>query len=271
MSELSAGTVTYHAMSENAGPAGAAAYALDWLTHRNYDWIYWGDDDDPPPSPDTFERLLTVAAAAGEDTGAVGAVGAMWDWDKGVIRRLPDDALSGLVNVDTIAGGQHLMIRREVVANVGLPDSRLFFGLEELDYCLRIRRAGYRLMVSGDLMKECRARSGRLGCLPPRPVVPHHAYEALWRRSYSTRNYIFAMNRTFGRPDLARRELFKALARMCFSLGRGPRYGLGFMKLQWRGVVDGYLGRMGRTVSPKPKHSRDVSPSGRVVPGGARA
>jgi hypothetical protein len=61
------------------------------------------------------------------------------------------------------------------------------------------------------------------------------------------------MRRTFARPDLARREAARALARSLTAWGRGPGYGLRFGALQLRGVVDGYRGRLGRTVPPQPK------------------
>jgi glycosyltransferase involved in cell wall biosynthesis len=255
VSAFPAGWIAHHNTGDNLGPAGAAAYALDRLSRESYDWIYWGDDDNPPASPDTFDRLLKLAASADDKTGAVGAVGAMWDWATGEARRLPDDALAGVLSVDAIAGNSQLIIRRKTVADVGLPDSRLFFGFEEFEYCLRIRGAGYRLLVDGDMMKELRTRCGRLGRRArPRQIVPQHSYDTIWRRYYSTRNYIFAMKMTFGRPDLARREVFKAMARACMSWGHGPRYGTAFTTLQLRGIIDGYLGRTGRTVLPIPKY-----------------
>jgi hypothetical protein len=62
------------------------------------------------------------------------------------------------------------------------------------------------------------------------------------------------MKHTFHRPDLARREAFKALGRSLFAWIKGPKYGLEFSLLQARGVWDGYRGRLGRTVMPKPKY-----------------
>jgi GT2 family glycosyltransferase len=244
--------VSYRAMGENLGPAGSAAYALETLSREGYEWIYCGDDDDPPLSSDTIERLLQVAAASGDATGGVGAVGALWDWSRGETRRLSDESLSGVVDVDMIGGGQSLIIRKETVDAVGVPDRRFFFGLDDLEYCLRIKRAGYRLLVDGELMREYREKKGHLNWTPPRR--PHRRYDNLWRQYYSTRNYIFAMRYTFGHPGLARRELLKAVARSCCSWGHGLRYGLAFSTLQLRGVVDGYLGRMGRTVIPTPKN-----------------
>jgi GT2 family glycosyltransferase len=246
---------TYQAMGDNVGPAGAGAYALDRLGRDGYEWIYCGDDDDPPQSPDTLERLLAVAEGAGETVGAVGAVGARWDWDVGTIRRLPDEALHGVIDVDVIGGNGQLIVRRDVLAKVGLPDSRLFFGLDDVDYCLRIRTAGYRILVEGDLMRACRTRAGRLNLQRQTSLVPRHSYDTIWRQYYSTRNYIFTMTRTFGHPRLARRELFKAMGRACFSWGRGVRYGSAFTAMQLRGIVDGYVGHMGRTVLPTPKYA----------------
>ena len=250
----------YHAMADNFGPAGAAAFALDRLSALGYDWIYCGDDDDPPESPDTIERLLMLAESAPPDTGGVGAVGARWDWVSGRMRRLPDEALTGMVNVDVVAGGQQLILRREMVMNVGVPDSRLFFGLDDLEYCLRIRRAGYRLFIDGELMQECRRRSRLVNRSTCRPLRPYYRQHTLWRRYYSTRNYIFAM-KTFERPDLARNELFKAIGRALLSFGHGPKFGCAFTVLQLRGVLDGYLGRMGRTIVPVAKYPRqNLSP-----------
>ncbi len=245
--------VTYHGMSDNVGPAGAAAFALERLSAQEYDWIYWGDDDNPPGSADTIARLLVLAQSAPRDAGAIGAVGARWDWSSGTTKRLPDEALTGTVDVDVVGGGQQLILRRETVMNVGLPDRRLFFGFEELEYCLRIRRAGYRLLVDGGMMKECRVRWGRLDWNPSRSKRGDLAPHALWRRYYSTRNYIFAM-RTFERPDLARNEVLKAMGRAFLSWRRGPKFGSAFTALQLRGVVDGYRGHMGRTVVPTPKY-----------------
>lgn len=45
------------------------------------------------------------------------------------------------------AHGAAMMVRREVLENVGLMDERYFLYYEELDWCERIRRAGYRILV----------------------------------------------------------------------------------------------------------------------------
>ncbi|MCL4708221.1 glycosyltransferase [bacterium] len=250
--EFTGPNILYHSLGENLGPAGASAYALQKLVEEGHDWIAFGDDDTPPRIPDTFERLLNLACRE-TNVGGVGAVGARFDWTKGELHRLPDQALQGVVEVDGIGTGQQLIVSREVIKTVGLPNSRLFFGFYDPEYCLRIRRAGYRLLVEGELMHKYREKTGRLNLIVKRSLLPRHSDNSLWRRYYVTRNYIFMMQQTFKRPDLARREALKALGRTLSAWGRGPRYAVAFSQLQLRGIFDGYCGRLGRTVLPKAK------------------
>lgn len=237
-------------MGDNLGPAGAAAYAIKWLTQEGYEWIGWGDDNDPPPFPYTFERLLKVVSESkDENLGGVGAVGAKWDWRKGEFKRLPDAALHGNVEVDSIGGGYFIQ-RSNIIHSAGLPDARLFFGFFDPEYCLRIRRSGYRLLVDGDLMREYREKAGRLNLKMQHNLVSRYPQTGLWQRYYRTRNYIFMMRQTFQHPELARREALKALGRTFGAWTRGWEYGATFTRLQLRGILDGYRGRLGRTVTP---------------------
>ncbi|HEX6202370.1 MAG TPA: glycosyltransferase [Thermoanaerobaculia bacterium] len=252
-------SVEHRPLGDNRGPAGAAAAALARLAGDGWEWMLWADDDDPPRFPDTLERLLRLAAAEdGPELGGVGAVGARFDWRRGRIVRVSDEELAGgsAVAVDVVGGGHALMLHRRAVAAAGLPDERLFFGLEEIEYCLRVRRCGLRLLVDGQRMHEHRRMAGRLEHTVRRSALPGAVRSTLWRRYYTTRNYIFLMRETFGRPDLARREAGRAVVRAAAGFLRGPRYGLAFAPLQLAAVADGYRGRMGRTVAPQPKPGR---------------
>ena len=245
--------VYHHVVGDNIGPAGAAALALQRLVSDGYDWIAWGDEDTPPQTPDTFERLLQLGCQSDANVGGVGAVGSYFDWKTGELQRLPNEALHGIVDVDGIGSGLQLITKREIVERVGLPNARLFFGFYDPEYCLRIRRAGYRLVVDGDLMRIYREKAGRINLQVKRAFIPDNSYNNLWRRYYVTRNYIYMMRNTFQRPDLARRETLKAVARSAMAWQRGANFGAAFSKLQLRGVVDGYQANLGRTVLPQAK------------------
>jgi hypothetical protein len=123
-------------------------------------------------------------------------------------------------------------------------------------FCLKLGRSGWRLLADGGLWAQTQdakaherwGRQGRVGTRLRR-VPP-------WRRYYVTRNYIAEMRRTFDRPDVARREVVRALGRSAAAWRHGAHHGVEFTRFQTRAVLDGYRGRPGRTVEPIPKGRR---------------
>jgi GT2 family glycosyltransferase len=249
--------VHYDKPGENLGSAGGCAYGIRALHAEGLQWIHSIDDDQPPKTPDTIERLVAmIGRHEHERIGAVAATGTMWDWSIGELRRIEDDALQGDIEVDTISGSSQLTVSRAAVDDVGTPEPEFFFGFYDPLYSLRLKQAGWRLLIDGDLMREYRELSDRIGHVSPhswRPVDPPHA---TWRRYYVTRNYIYRMRKTFDRPDLARRMAAKSLARSVGAWANGPRYGARYTALSVRGIVDGYRGRLGRRVEPMAKYRR---------------
>jgi glycosyltransferase involved in cell wall biosynthesis len=245
--------VAYHSMGCNAGPAGAGAFALPLLADQGFDWIICGDDDDPPRLPDSLERLMRLARTAGANVGAVGATGTPWDWKRGVRATRFNLPRQGPMDVDVVGGSQLPTISRSAVLRVGGHNGRLFFGQEEFEYCLRIRKAGFRIVVDAELFRESLRAPSPGG---PKRLAPgvHRPVTEIWRQYYGTRNYIHFMRREFGRSDLAWRETLKALARCARSYLNGPRYGLTYTSLQARGIIDGYRDRLGLTVVPGQKY-----------------
>lgn len=248
--DISTGRVAYLSLPQNPGPAGAAAAALEHLLERDGPWLYWGDDDDPPEAPDTLERLLQLeSSTSGQPVGALAASGVRWDWRTGRPMRVPDEELQGAIGIDAVGGGMQLVLRREAVQRVGLPNPRLFFGLEDYEYCLRLRSAGYAILADGDRMWERRARQGRLGYVPHRRATPSGSLRSLPREYYTTRNYVYLMRHTFNRPGLAHRRTLRSLFRIVSSWLRGPRFGWAFTRVELRALWDGYREHMGRTLS----------------------
>ena len=72
--------------------------------------------------------------------------------------------------------GCSLMVRREVIEKIGFLDDRYYLYLEDLDFCLRVKNAGYKLMyVPSSILWHVNAGSSA------RPGNPLHEY-------YMTRN-----------------------------------------------------------------------------------
>ena len=191
--------ISYHRVGYNSGPAGAAGIGLRILAAEGYDWIYWGDDDDPPVFSDTFEILLKTAATDIK-CGCVGVVGQFFNRKTGFVKRVPDEQLqtSGILEVDTIAGGMSKIVSgKMILENRILPEEKLFYGMEELDFDIKIKSSGYKLLVDKPFYLKHRLHYNRLGL--PKRTLKKKSNAALIREYYSFRNslYVFFNNNLY--------------------------------------------------------------------------
>lgn len=155
--------IKYFRMGYNSGPAGAALKGLALCADEGLDWIYWGDDNDPPFRNDCFERLLAISYN-NSYCGVLGIVGQFFDRKKGVIKRVQSRLLEKkeVIEVDYVAGGMCMLVSGEI-AKMGIaPNPNLFFGFEELDFCLKVSKKGYKIYVDCKLFLEARKKHGRL-------------------------------------------------------------------------------------------------------------
>jgi rhamnopyranosyl-N-acetylglucosaminyl-diphospho-decaprenol beta-1,3/1,4-galactofuranosyltransferase len=243
--------VTYVASPENSGAAGGIAQGLRAClpSTEDGDWIVLLDDDNPPTSDDVLARLFHFATAhARPDVGAVGLTGARFDWRRGRLMRLDDDELDGTIDVDFIGGNQFPTLRAGAVRDVGVYRDELFWGLDDLDYGLRLRAGGYRVLVSGELVRWARQQHGRLGLGRPGPSIA--SSRVAWRQYYTMRNLIDILRRR-GRPGLAARvALTRGVAKGLVNAAGNPKTAVTTMRLSTRAVADGWSGRLGRTLDP---------------------
>jgi GT2 family glycosyltransferase len=239
--------VEYYRVGKNLGPAGAAKIGLETLSKEGYKWIYWGDDDDPPFFKDNFEVLLNMANAI-PDCGCVGSVGQYFNRRNGLIERVLDEELqiSGVLKVDTIAGNMSKIINADVVLkNKVLPDESLFFGMEELDYDLRIQKAGYNLYVDRSMYLRYRTQSNHLG-----KTVKHGLKKdsnKMQRDYYSTRNGLYILKKN-GLIFALLMNIFRVFYKMISSFKYGKNYGKRYSGYLWRALRHFFKGKKGRVV-----------------------
>ncbi len=244
-------SLEYCSAEENLGSAGGWELGMRRLLEEagDEDWLLTLDDDDPPQRPDDIQRMFDFALEQRRlhpDLAAVGIVGARFDWKRGVLERLSDDLLAGPVTVDYVGSGHLAMYRMGVMRQLGPFRGELFFGHTEVEYGLRLRRAGYRIVAHGRMWKERREAAGRIGLKTKRRWTAHSG----WRRYYVNRNYIVMM-REMGRTDLALRRAFvEAFLRPLCTLAVSPRTAWCSAMMSWRAAIDGWRGRMGRTLEP---------------------
>jgi GT2 family glycosyltransferase len=244
--------VEYVAGPENIGPAGGFAEGMDRILEiaDDHDWIVTLDDDDPPHSQTVFgelERFGRTMLVRDPMTGAVGVVGGRFDWKRGLIIRPRDEELVGPVPLDFIGGNSLPFFLAKAIRTAGTFAPEMFFGMEEAEQGLRLRKAGYSVYADGGLWRERRAAAGRLG-LDLRPS--RRLSSATWRRYYSLRNTIHIL-RSHGRwAGALRVTLVRGLAKPLANLPIAPRTAFGHLAMNWRACRDAWTGRMGRTVEP---------------------
>lgn len=143
----------------NLGPAGGVNLGLEWALARDHDYVLVLNND-IEVAPD----FLTEMVAAAEADPAVGCVGpkAYYHSDRqriwsagGEIRfREAVTSEAGEGEIDRgqwdrdrevpYVNGCAMLIRRAALEAVGLWDPTFFLGVEDADFCMRVRRAGFR-------------------------------------------------------------------------------------------------------------------------------
>lgn len=219
--------IKYHRMGYNSGPAGAAARGLELCVADGADWVYWGDDNDPPFRNDCFERLLAIRDE-NPYCGVLGAVGHFFDRKKGVIKRIQSRLLERktYLEVDSIAGGMCMLVSKEVVKAGVFPAKDLFFGFEELDFCLKAERRGFALVVDCALFLEARKLSGRMNFERP----TYQIKQSLNREYYSLRNLLYIAD-AMELNQMKTRLMGKWIAKAFYGYRYGLRYGWNNMRL----------------------------------------
>jgi glycosyltransferase involved in cell wall biosynthesis len=243
--------VTYVASPENLGPAGGLRLGLAHVEQEAGpdDWVALLDDDNPPRDPAWIAGMHRFAAEQRADdrrVGMVGLGGGRYDRANGRIVRLPERELEGPVDADFVPGNALPVLSIAALRHAGPPDETLFFGMEEVEFGLRLKRHGYRVVIDGPLLRRRREQHGRTGD----DVGPAVRKTTLWRRYYAVRNQI-VLARRYGRPGAGVRATVENLVGRPFAdLRHGRTGGLRLGWLGLRGAADAWTGRLGRRVDP---------------------
>jgi GT2 family glycosyltransferase len=95
------------------------------------------------------------------------------------------------LQVETLSGAC-LLLRRKAIAEVGLLDENFFMYLEDLDYCIRLRRAGWRLyyLPGAELLHLVGKSSG--GRMRASGVQSYESLFYFYRKHYPARTQVAA-------------------------------------------------------------------------------
>jgi GT2 family glycosyltransferase len=244
--------ILHHRVGYNSGPAGGAYWGMKLLFEMGYEWVLWVDDDDPPKFVDLLENLFTIVADNdSEMLGMVGSVGERFDVERAKIIRFNDNELKGYLSVDTISGNMFPLVNRRVFGKNILPNANLFFGFEDLDFGLSLKRSGFNIITSGELHFKHRALAGRLNL--NKTFANRRYTESLWREYYSVRSLVYIL--IYKEKNLLGliRTVFRNLLKCFFVFKYGFSYGLVSSAMILRGLFDGMSERMGMRILPVAK------------------
>ena len=221
---------TYLGQSANLGPAGGIAVGMTAVlaSAEDDDWVLLVDDDDPPASADVIEHLLALSSGVrASHLGGVALIGARYNTRTGLVQRILDAELSGVVSADFFAGNQFPMYSVRAIRDAGVFDSSLFFGFEDLDLGLRLRSYGLRLQTIDT----------------DHAVSDSSLNRTSWREYFKTRALVVVCRRHLGPTALVATVVRSLVGGSLLLLLRDRRPELAAAR--WRGALDGIRGRMG--------------------------
>lgn len=233
--------VTHLPLASNTGAAGGFAAGLRAAEAHGHDWAWlFNDDDHPLPEaletmlgrlPELPRRTAMFASWLIDDTGAVARLGSGWRNRRLPLVEPPADRSPYPVDVLIFAGA---LVNTAAVRELGLPKAEYFMMWEEMEYCIRARRAGWAVYI-----------------LPEPLVATLHVGAATappWRLYYQSRNHLAMALEHRSAPEVwhwaVRQAKFTAvtLARQDRKFTRTRARSLG----AWHAL----RGRTGRTVPP---------------------
>jgi GT2 family glycosyltransferase len=232
--------------ASNAGAAGGRSRGMATAFERGFDLV-WFVDDDTTPEEQTLERTLESASRI-PNLGMLGQLGGTLQF--GIIRHGRDhgpiaSALDAR-DVDFVLT-DGAVVTRAAYERVGVLDERYFIMMEDVEYPLRVKRAGL-VVARADLGLSFH----HLGATTGGPGGP----SAPWRLYYQTRNHL-RMAIDARRPTLVIGWLYRQAGGLLYLI-RQPDRRRERLRYRWRGTVDALRNRMGPVVAP-PAVSRSVS------------
>jgi len=198
--------IYYVRMHENVGGAGGFHEGLKRAYERGFDW-FWLMDDDAEPTQGSLAKLqehfgandiAALACSVLSDDGRIAY------HHRGLIdlRRvfpllqkplLQESYTSSVVKID-MASFVGLLVGREAVSRIGYPKKEFFIHHDDVEYSMRLRKAGEMLLVPGSRMIHKEAAQ----CIQKRFFgmdVARIPFNRFWLTYYGMRNLVWLGNR----------------------------------------------------------------------------
>lgn len=230
----------------NVGGAGGFAAGMAHAVQSGGDWL-WLMDDDAVPHPQALQKLNDIALDGNNVYGSVALSGERLSWPMLGINGTCGDTIYTKADLPDVACVQFipflgLLVSRDLIRRIGVPDPGFFIAADDVDYCFRARSAGANIILVGQSWIEHPA-SERY-CLPL-PWRPFYSLKLVpWKRYYDVRNRILVAKNHYGLATYYKTvpgSFLRLLATLIYERDR--------IRQIWAfiaGLIDGLLGKKGR-------------------------
>ncbi len=215
--------------SVNAGYGGGLNVGMKWvLENRDPDFM-WLMDDDSFPEPDALSLLLSYKRST--DYDLLGLSGyKMGYWRKNIVYPKTHTSDVDFILVD------NAILSTDAARNAGVVSADFFMMCEDYEYCLRLRKAGFKVgIINNNHVRRLNLGSQKF------------SRTTMWRGYYHSRNHMLILKEFFS---------FK---RLIHYVALQLKYLLGSLKAQDRktrirlrltGILHGLQGKRGKTLDP---------------------
>jgi len=261
-------------LPNNLGAGGGYASGLAYAAEeKKHDWV-WLLDHDSVPAEDGLEKLLEGLATIEGSTESVGLLAPVpihsgtrlsypgMLWRRGWAPPPSESADQPVCFVDAVISSGSL-IRSEVVGKVGLPRADFFIDFVDYEYCLRLRRHGYKIaLVRKSLLDHAIGNPRTINIFGYSKAWGGHAP---WREYYMSRNETFTIWSYF--PDWKSKfSVFRRLLRHATAILAFGEQKRACLRMMLLGFLDGRAGRLGiRSLEGAPpevaSHATNVLPA----------
>lgn len=243
---------------ENIGISGGLEVCLQWAIEEGYD-LLWTFDQDSQPNPDCLEKLIDEYAELNNRSISVGLIaplaldsntgtelhGSIFDRYRFKFSSVSQEPTYECDVVITSGS----LVSMEAARQAERPDPGLFIDAVDWDYCLKLKKVGYRIFVTRRATMKHRFSDLSLVKLPLgiRNILINN-YSPL-RVYYISRNHTYIATRTAYRFYVLHAVMYRVIRSILLSLKIllfEPSQKSSKIWLCFLGTFDGLLGRLGK-------------------------
>lgn len=257
---LGSSNIDYLKLPKNTGGAGGFYEGVKRGVGKKFDWL-WLMDDDAFPKNDALERLLEIKNDVNiEETGILGCLPLDPVFKKFSSFQMEDgkEILSEKEIKNKFAFVAHLpfvgvLLREKAIEKIGLPRKDFFIWWDDVEYSLRMRKAGFKVVLVKDSIIYHGAQ--KIDSAVDIPVLKRKFWiksnaNQPWKDYYDVRNQLYLI-RNYRQGFIKKIKGVAWLIIFSFLSLVYRNEKISRLKYYFQGWSDGILNKYGSRILPK--------------------